>query len=73
MPKGSPNTQTKASMKYQQKIGLTIKSFKIKRTLADDFADACDRAGVGQAATISRLMRQFIDEVQREQGKRHED
>ncbi len=55
------NTQTKATDKYQKKIGLTVKAFKIKKTLADDFALACDNSGVGQAATISKLMQDFID------------
>lgn len=62
MPKGSPNTQTKASEKYQKKVGIIAKSFKIKKTLADEFAETCDRIGVGKAATISKLMQQFIDE-----------
>ena len=63
MPKGEPNSQTRATTKYQQKIGLISKSFKIKKSLADEFKVACEKAGVGQAATISRLIRKFIDEV----------
>lgn len=57
------NTQTKATKNYQKKIGLIAKSFKIKKELADEFKEACEKAGVGQAATISRLMQEFIDEV----------
>lgn len=56
------NVQTKASTKYQKKVGLISKSYKIKQSLAEDFKETCDRLGVGQAATISRLMQQFIDE-----------
>ena len=61
MPKGKPNTQTVASDKYQKKIGLIAKSFKIKKSLADDFKKACEERGEGQAATISRLMQDYID------------
>lgn len=57
------NAQTNATKKYQDKVGLIAKSFKIKKDLADEFKAACDKAGVGQGATISRLMREFIDEV----------
>lgn len=60
------SAQTNTTKKYQDKVGLIAKSFKIKKDLADEFkdaCDACDRVGVGQAATISRLMREFIDEV----------
>ena len=70
MPKGEPNTQTRATDKYQKRIGLIVKGFKLKKTLVDEFAAACEKAGVGQAATISGLMQQFIDEVnaREEQG-----
>ncbi len=36
------------------------KSFKLKKELADKFADTCHRVGVGQAATISQFTEQFI-------------
>jgi len=61
MPQGSPNVQTKATQKYQQKMGLIAKSYKIRKELAEQFAETCSRVGVGQAATISRLMQEFID------------
>ena len=61
MPKGNSNPQTKASMKYQQKIGLIAKSYKLKKELVDEFSETCDRLGVGKAATISRLMKEFIE------------
>lgn len=60
------NTQTKATDKYQQKIGLIAKSFKIKKELADEFKAACEKARVGQAATITKLMKQFIEEVEKQ-------
>lgn len=39
------------------------KGFKIKRELAEDFARACELAGVSQAGKISELMKEFIDTV----------
>ena len=57
------NTQTKASKKYQEKVGLIAKSYKIRKELAEEFAAACAQAGEGQAATISRLMQEYIDQV----------
>ena len=63
MTESKANTQTKATTQYQQKVGLIAKSYKIKKDLADEFAQACNKAGVSQAATISKLMRRFIDEV----------
>lgn len=61
MPKGSPNTQTRATDKYQKKAGLVAKSFKIRRELADDFAKACERADRSQASVISEFMQEFIN------------
>lgn len=63
MPKGEPNTQTRATVKYQERIGLISKSYKLKRDLTEAFASACDKAGVGQAAQLSKLMQSFIDQV----------
>ena len=56
------NTQTKATNKYQEKIGLIAKSYKIRKELAEQFAQACKERGEGQAATISRLMQEYIEQ-----------
>lgn len=44
------------------KAGYMTKGFKLKRELADEFKKACQKAGVSQAAQISKMMREFIDE-----------
>lgn len=54
--------QTIASQKYQQKVGLIAKSFKLKKELADQFKEACDRKGEAQAVVIARFMEQYIRE-----------
>lgn len=61
MPKGKPSAQTVASEKYQKKVGYIAKSFKLKKDLTDEFAQACERAGKSQASVISDFMREFID------------
>lgn len=65
MPAGEPNVQTRATSKYQKKVGIIAKSFKIKKELADEFAAACEKAGVSQASQISKMMREFIEETSR--------
>lgn len=52
--------QTIASQKYQQKIGLIAKSYKLKKSLVDEFKEACDAKGEAQAAVISRMMEEYI-------------
>lgn len=68
MPKGSPNAQTIASEKFQKKAGYMTKGFKIKRDVADRFAEACDKAGVSQAGQIARMMEKFIEETNQKEG-----
>lgn len=50
--------------KWNEKAGLISKSYKLKRDLTEEFAMACDNAGVSQAGQISKMMREFIEEVQ---------
>lgn len=65
MPIGKPNPQTIASEKYQKKAGYITKGFKIKKDVADRFKKACDNAGVSQAGQITKMMEQFIKEVEK--------
>ena len=53
MPKGNPSAQTRANEKYQSKAGYIAKTYKLKRELTEAFAQACEKAGVSQAAAIS--------------------
>ena len=57
-----PKAQTKATDKWQKKVGIISKSFKLKKELTVEFKEACEKAGVSQAAQISKMMREFIDE-----------
>jgi hypothetical protein len=63
MPKGEPNKNTVRVDRYQKKAGYKTKAFKLKGDIAERFADACDKAGVSQAAKITELMEQFISEA----------
>lgn len=38
----------------------------IKREVAEEFADACEKAGVSQAGQITKLMKEFIEQVNEE-------
>lgn len=64
MPKGNPTAQTKASEKYQKKVGMVAKAFKLNGDLANDFKAACEKAGVSQASVISGFMEEFIKKNQ---------
>ena len=66
MPRGNPKPQTVATEKYTKKVGLVAKTYKLKKTLADEFADACERAGTNQSAQMSKMMKEFIEKVNNE-------
>lgn len=59
-----PKAQTKASEKYQKKVGLISKSYKLKKEDVEAFALACEKAGISQAAQITKMMKEFIKEVE---------
>ncbi|MDD3404578.1 MAG: chemotaxis protein [Hespellia sp.] len=63
MPKGNPKARTIAAEKYQKKAGYMTKGFKIKRDVAEEFAEACHAAGVSQAAQITQLMKDFAKKI----------
>ncbi len=59
------NKQTEASKKYQEKVGVIAKSYKLRKTLVDDFAQACAKSGVSQAWQLSKMMQDYIDECKK--------
>lgn len=62
MPVGSPKPQTVATRKYEEKAGWVSKSYKLKREVVDQFAEACEKAGVSQAAQLTKMMNEFIED-----------
>lgn len=64
MPEGKPKPQTVATRKYEQKVGIIAKSYKLRKELTEEFAKACEVAGVSQVAQISKMMQDFIESMQ---------
>lgn len=63
MPVGSPKPQTIATKKYEEKAGFISKSYKLRREVTEAYAEACRKAGVSAAGQLTRMMEQFIQEV----------
>lgn len=57
--------QTLRSERYQKKAGWLSKTYKLKRELVEQFAEACERAGVSQAGQLSKMMSAFVEEQNR--------
>ena len=56
------NAQTKATAEYRKRQGIISKNFKLKKDLCDEFARACNAAGVSQTEAIKTFMETFISE-----------
>jgi len=55
--------QTDATRRYQNKIGMVAKSYKLKSSVVEEFAAACQKAGKAQAAVLTEFMMKYIDEI----------
>lgn len=62
------SNQAKATRKYEAKVGLVSKSYKLKKELVEAFADACEKRVVSQSGQLTAMMQAFIDEVNAEAG-----
>lgn len=69
MPIGKPSRQTIATEKYMKKAGWISKSYKIKREIAEAYAEACKAAGVSQAGQLMNMMKEFTDQVNSEHSE----
>lgn len=47
--------------RWNKKNGYIAKSFKMRQSLADEFKEACEKAGVSQSGQIVKMMQEFID------------
>ncbi len=64
MPIGNPKAQTIATKKYEKKAGFMSKSYKLRKEVVEQFAEACEKAGVSQSGQLSKMMKQFAEEVE---------
>lgn len=63
MPIGNPKPQTVATKKYEKKVGWVSKSYKLKKEVVEEYAEACEKAGVSAAGQLTKMMKGFIEEV----------
>ena len=69
MPIGSPKPQTVATRKYEKKAGWMSKSYKMKKEIVDDFAKACELAGVSHAGQLMKMMQEFTEQITNEHSE----
>lgn len=71
---GDPKPQTIATEKYAKKVGLISKSYKLKKELVEEFANACGKVNISQAMQLSNMMKGFVmkADVEKEYASRHD-
>ena len=47
---------------WNAKAGYISKSYKLKKDVVKEFAEACNIAGVSQAGQLTKMMKAFIEE-----------
>ena len=60
MPEGTASKRTIRTARYQKKVGLVSKSYKLKQADVDAFAEACRERDESQASVLTRLMKRYI-------------
>ncbi|MCL2426820.1 MAG: hypothetical protein FWD05_10855 [Oscillospiraceae bacterium] len=54
-------SSTRAVKKYQDKMGIIARSYKLKVSDADAFRDACIANGESQSSVLTRLMAAYVE------------
>ncbi len=60
MPGENASKRTIRTARYQKKVGLVSKSYKLKQADVEAFAEACKERDESQSAVLTRLMREYI-------------
>lgn len=58
--------RTLSNERYQKKAGWRSKAYKLKLEVIEAYAEACDKAGVSQAGQLTKMMKEFIEQVNEE-------
>ena len=48
--------------RWNKKNGYVAKSFKMRKSLADEFKDVCEKKGISQSGQIVKMMTEFIEQ-----------
>lgn len=62
---GNKGKKSRPQDKWDAKAGVTAKTYKINKEVAEEFQAACKKAGVAMGTKLTELMKGFIEEVDR--------
>jgi hypothetical protein len=60
---GNEEKKQRPQDKWDEKAGLVPKTYKVNKEVAEEFRQACKEADVAMGTQLTKLMKQFIEEV----------
>lgn len=60
---GNKEKKTRPQDKWDKKAGVISKTYKVNGQTAEEFKEACAKAGVSMGIQLTKMMKQFIEEV----------
>lgn len=51
--------------KWNESHGLISKTYKLKKDIAEQFAEACEQAGISKKAQLEKMMLEFVEETKK--------
>ena len=60
---GNEEKKQRPQDKWDEKAGLAPKTYKVNKEVAEEFRQACKEAGVAMGTQLTKLMKQFVEEV----------
>lgn len=68
MLNNKPETEKKKNRpqdKWDAKAGVISKTYKVNKQVAEEFQEACKKAGVAMGAQLTKMMQEFIEETKK--------
>ena len=60
---GNEEKKQRPQDKWDEKAGLVPKTYKDDKEVAEEFKEVCKEVGVAMGTQLTRMMKEFIEEV----------
>lgn len=55
--------------KWDEKAGVISKTYKVNKEIAGEFQSACKKSGVAMGTQLTKMMKEFIEQVNEEHSE----
>lgn len=64
--------KTRPQDKWDAKAGVISKTYKVNKSVAEEFQIVCKRSGVAMGTQLTNMMKEFIEKVNKEEQEASE-